>query len=88
MEVLDLDEPAAATSCISPSSLGSVTPREKGSTGEVDGGAHDGEDGAGPWRVRATLGVADEDDGALLGSMTAAEARATARTASTAEDFR
>jgi hypothetical protein len=85
MEVLDLDEPAAATSHVSPSSLGSAAPREKGSTGEVDGGAHDGEDGAGPWRVRATLGAADEDDGAHLGSMTAVEARAMA---STAEDSR
>jgi hypothetical protein len=38
--------------------------------------------------VRATLGAADEDDGARLSSMTAAEACATARTASTTKDSR
>jgi hypothetical protein len=48
MEVLDLDEPTAATSCVSPSSLGSAAPREKGLTGEVNDGARNGEDSAGP----------------------------------------
>ena len=73
MEVVDLDEPTAATSGVSLGSTATVSravqgkaaSMEKGSAGEDDGGAHDVEDGAGHWRCRPSVGAGADDGGGL-----------------------